>query len=115
MLTFSQFGSDLDASTKKIIDHGAKLTELLKQAQYQPMSMVEQVLALFSAKHGYLDELEVENVRAFEKSMLKYFKEQKPEICKEIEEKEDLSEELQETMKDAMQVALEEFKLVKGA
>ena len=71
MLTFSQFGSDLDASTKKIIDHGAKLTELLKQAQYQPMSMVEQVLALFSAKHGYLDELEVENVRAFEKSMLK--------------------------------------------
>ena len=115
MLTFSQFGSDLDASTKKIIDHGAKLTELLKQAQYQPMSMVEQVLALFSAKHGYLDELEVENVRAFEKSMLKYFKEQKPEICKEIEEKEDLSEELQETMKDAMQVALDEFKLVKGA
>lgn len=115
MLTFSQFGSDLDASTKKIIDHGAKLTELLKQAQYQPMSMVEQVLALFAAKHGYLDEIEVDQVRAFEKSMLKYFYENQKDIVKEIEEKQDLSDELIEQMKDAMHTAVEEFKLVKGA
>lgn len=115
MLTFSQFGSDLDASTKKIIDHGSKLTELLKQAQYQPMDMVDQVLSLFAAKNGYLDELEVNHVGAFEKSMLRYFHENKKDIMDELNEKLDISDELHEKMKDAMQVALEEFKLVKGA
>lgn len=114
MLSFSQFGSDLDASTKKILDHGAKLTELLKQPQYQPMTMEDQVLSLFAAKNGYLDTLEVEDVRGFEKSMLRYFHTKQPEIVQEIVEKEDLSEELQNKMKDAMTLALEEFNLVRG-
>ena len=115
MLSFSQFGSDLDANTKKILDHGAKLTELLKQPQYQPMSMVNQVLSLFAAKNGFLDEIEVENVRDFEKSMLRYFHEKNESILNEIEETGDLSDELQEKLKEEMRTALEEFKLVKGA
>ncbi len=115
MLTFAQFGSDLDASTKKIIDHGAKLTELLKQPQYQPMSMSDQVLSMFSAKYGYLDQVDTEDIRAFERSMLRFFHDSHPEIINEINEKNDLSDELIENMKTAMQAALDQFKLVKGA
>ncbi len=115
MLTFAQFGSDLDASTKKIIDHGAKLTELLKQPQYKPMSMSDQVLSMFSAKYGYLDQVDTEDIRAFERSMLRFFHDSHPEIINEINEKNDLSDELIENMKTAMQAALDQFKLVKGA
>ena len=115
MLSFSQFGSDLDANTKKILDHGARLTELLKQGQYQPMTMVDQVLSLFSSKQGFLDKVDAENVKDFEKSMLHFFHEKHPDLVKEIDTTNDLSDELQEKMKEAMHDALEEFKLVKGA
>ena len=115
MLTFSQFGSDLDASTKKIINHGSKLTELLKQPQYQPMTMVEQVLSMFAMKEGYFDTVEVEDVRTFEKSMQQYFKENHSDLIQKIEEKNDLDDELKVALKDAMQKALDHFKLVKGA
>ena len=115
MLSFAQFGSDLDASTKKIIDHGSRLTELLKQAQYSPMDMVDQVLSLFSAKYGYIDAVEETDVRAFEKSMLRYFHDNHAEIINEIKEKNDLDDELIAKIKEVMQTSLDEFKLIKGA
>ncbi len=114
MLTFSQFGSDLDASTKKILDHGAKLTELLKQPQYQPMSMSDQVLSLFAAKNGYLDSVPTEEVREFEKLLHRYFRENGSDIINEIEEKGVLSEELTGKIHKVMEEALNQFKLVKG-
>ncbi len=114
MLTFSQFGSDLDASTKKILDHGAKLTELLKQPQYQPMSMSKQVLSLFAAKNGYLEDLAVADVRDFERMMHRYFDEHGKEILNEIDEKGVLSEELTEKINQVMGEAVRQFKLVKG-
>ena len=79
------------------------------------MSMVNQVLSLFAAKNGFLDEIEVENVRDFEKSMLRYFHEKNESLLNEIEKTGDLSDELQEKLKEEMRTALEEFKLVKGA
>ena len=115
MLSFAQFGSDLDASTKKIIDHGARVTELLKQPQYQPLSMAEQVLSLYSCKNGQIDEIEVKEVAAFEKFMLRYFKENHKDIIREIEEKEDISDELNTKLKAAMDDAVKQYKLVKGA
>ena len=115
MLTFSQFGSDLDASTKKIINHGSKLTELLKQPQYQPMTMAEEVLSMFAMKEGYFDTIEVENVRTFEKSMQQFFKDNHSDLIQQIEEKKDIDDELKNALKDAMQEALDHFKLVKGA
>ena len=114
MLTFSQFGSDLDASTKKILDHGAKLTELLKQPQYQPMSMSDQVLSLFAAKNGYLDSVPTEEVREFERLLHRYFRENGSDIINEIEEKGVLSEELTGKIHKVMEEALNQFKLVKG-
>ena len=115
MLTFSQFGSDLDASTKKIINHGAKLTELLKQPQYSPMSMTDQVLSLFAARYGFLDQIETENVRDFERTMHHSFHDQYADICSEIEEKEIISDELQNKLMDAMKNVTDQYLLVKGA
>ncbi|HAE16280.1 MAG TPA: F0F1 ATP synthase subunit alpha, partial [Erysipelotrichaceae bacterium] len=114
MLTFSQFGSDLDAATKKILNHGAKLTELLKQPQYQPMSMCDQVLSLFAAKNGYLDDVNTEDVRDFERNMHRYFHEYAKDVVNEIEETGVLSPELIEKVHAAMAEALRQFRLVKG-
>ena len=115
MLSFSQFGSDLDASTKKIIGHGARVMELLKQPQYKPMPMDEQVLSLYAAKHGQLDQVEVKDVAEFEKTMHTYFKENHPEVLEEINSKGDIDEELDKKIAQGMQEALEQFSLRKGA
>ena len=114
MQSFAQFGSDLDASTKKILNHGEKVTELLKQPQYQPMSMVDQVLSLFAVKEGYMDEISVGDIAQFEKTIHKTFHANYADIYKEIEEKEALSDELMEKMKNAMKDILDQFKLLKG-
>ncbi len=114
MLSFAQFGSDLDASTKKIIDHGARVTELLKQQQYSPMSMADQVLSLFAVRYGQIDAVKVEDVRSFEKHMHRYFHESCADIIQEIEEKEDISDALHERIKEAMDKALDAFLMRKG-
>ncbi|MBQ9823392.1 MAG: F0F1 ATP synthase subunit alpha [Solobacterium sp.] len=114
MLTFAQFGSDLDASTKKILDHGGMLTELLKQPQYQPMSMTDQVLSLFAAKYGYFDSIPIEEVSSFEKTLHRTLHSEFPEVCAEIEEKGILSDELIAKMKEGIGKAVEQFTLVKG-
>lgn len=114
MLTFSQFGSDLDASTKKIIDQGAKLTQLLKQQQYQPMTMSKQVLSLFASKHGYLRQVALEDVHQFEKMLHRSFQEKHADVIAEIEEKGDLSADLIEKIKQGMEEVLSEFLLLKG-
>ena len=114
MLTFAQFGSDLDASTKKILDHGGMLTELLKQPQYQPMSMTDQVLSLFAAKFGFFDSIPIEEVSSFEKTMHRILHNEFPAVCAEIEEKGVLNEELIAKMKEGINKALEQYTLVKG-
>ncbi|MDO4416441.1 MAG: F0F1 ATP synthase subunit alpha [Erysipelotrichaceae bacterium] len=114
MLTFAQFGSDLDASTKKILDHGAMLTELLKQPQYQPMSMTDQVLSLFAARYGYFDTIEIADVPSFEKTLHRIMHQEFPDVCAEIEEKGVLSDDLIARMKEGTAKALEQFTLVKG-
>jgi F-type H+-transporting ATPase subunit alpha len=115
MLSFAQFGSDLDANTKKIIDHGARVTELLKQPQYQPMSMADQVLSLYMTKNGEIDEIPVEEVASFEKFMHKYFHDNHADLIKEIEDTNDISDTLNPKIHDAMDDAVKQYQLVKGA
>ena len=114
MLSFAQFGSDLDANTKKIIEHGARVTELLKQPQYQPMSMADQVLSLYSARKGQLDQVPTDQVAAFEKAMLRFFHDKHADLVKEIEDTEDISKELDAKLSAAMDEALQHFQLLKG-
>jgi len=114
MQTFAQFGSDLDASTKKILNHGEKVTELLKQPQYQPMSLTDQVISLYAVKHGYMDDIPSSEVTAFEKSLHRYFHENLQELCDEIEKDGSFSDEALKKTEEGMKKALEQFKLVKG-
>ncbi len=114
MLAFAQFGSDLDPTTKKIIDHGTRLTELLKQPQYQPMSVSEQALTLYAAKNGYIDQVPVEDTAEFEKLMHRQFREEYSGILDEIEQTGAISDELDARIKEAMTAVLEHYRLVKG-
>ena len=84
MAAFAQFGSDLDASTQKLLNRGSKLTELLKQKQYSPMTVSEQVISVFCGVRGYLDDVEQKNIAKFESKILEKCKSDKPEILNSI-------------------------------
>ena len=85
MAAFAQFGSDLDASTQKLLNRGSKLTELLKQDQYSPMTVAEQVVSVYSGVKGYLDSIDTGQIRSFEKGLLELVKSEKPEILESIQ------------------------------
>jgi len=84
MAAFAQFGSDLDASTQKLLNRGSKLTELLKQDQYSPMPVAQQVIAVFSGVRGFLDDVELKNIKNVEKQIYEEVKSSSPEIIDEI-------------------------------
>ena len=84
MAAFAQFGSDLDASTQKLLNRGSKLTELLKQKQYSPMTVAEQVISVFCGVRGYLDNIEQKNIAEFETKIIEKCKSEKPEILSVI-------------------------------
>ena len=85
MAAFAQFGSDLDASTQQLLNRGSKLTELLKQKQYSPMTVAEQVISVFCGVKGYLDDIDLKDVAEFEKKIIEKCKSDKPEIIEEIQ------------------------------
>ena len=80
MAAFAQFGSDLDASTQKLLNRGSKLTELLKQKQYSPMTVAQQVISVFCGVKGYLDDIELKDIAEFENKILEKCKSEKPQI-----------------------------------
>ena len=85
MAAFAQFGSDLDASTQQLLNRGAKLTELLKQDQYSPMTVAEQVISVFTGVKGYLDDVDLSKIKDFEKDIIEKIKSSKPEIIDAIQ------------------------------
>jgi F-type H+/Na+-transporting ATPase subunit alpha len=106
LAAFAQFGSDLDKSTLAQIERGKRMVELLKQGQYVPMSMVEQVAVLFAATQGYIDDIPVESVRKFEEEFLRFMKDRKADVLKELGDKKALDDDL----KAKMTQAIEDFK-----
>ncbi|MBE6458958.1 MAG: F0F1 ATP synthase subunit alpha [Alphaproteobacteria bacterium] len=95
MASFAQFASDLDQSTKNLLARGARLTEMLKQPQYHPMSVSEEVVAIYAGVRGYLDCLPLDKVREFEEKALAEIHADHPEFLAEIEDKKVISEELE--------------------
>jgi proton translocating ATP synthase F1 alpha subunit len=93
---FAQFGSDLDAATQYLLNRGARLTEMLKQGQYQPMTIERQVVVVYAATKGYLDKLNVSDIQQFEQQLLK---EIDSSILNEIREKRSISDQLNQQMK----------------
>ncbi len=98
MAAFSQFASDLDASTKQLLNRGAHLTEMLKQPQYHPMSVAEEVVAIYAGVRGYLDKVALGDVRAFEEKALSEIRANHPDFLKEIEDKKVISDELEKKL-----------------
>ena len=112
VLDFAQFGSDLDASTRKTIDHGKHLVELLKQAQYQPMATADQVVLLFANKNGLLDEIVLEDIREYETELLREMNHVHPDIMKEIDEKKKIDDDLNDRLLEIIKVFTTRFTIL---
>ncbi|WP_250498847.1 F0F1 ATP synthase subunit alpha [Caballeronia sp. GAWG1-5s-s] len=106
LAAFAQFASDLDEATRKQLERGRRVTELLKQPQYQPLQVWELSVALFAANNGYLDDLEVARVLPFEKGLREYLKTSHADLIKRIEDNKDLSKDDE----GALHAALKDFK-----
>jgi F-type H+-transporting ATPase subunit alpha len=92
MAAFAQFGSDLDATTQRLLNRGARLTELLKQPQFSPLRMEEQVCVIYAGVNGYLDVLPVERVRSFEEGLLGLLRSQHADVLASIRDSRDLDD-----------------------
>lgn len=101
LAAFAQFGSDLDKATQARLIRGERLMELLRQNQYVPMAVEDQVASIFAGVNGFLDDIPVEKVAAFEEGWLKFLHTQKPELINELAEKKEISEELSKKLKEA--------------
>ena len=106
MAAFAQFGSDLDAATQRLLNRGSKLIELLKQKQYSPMSVAQQVIAIFSGVRGYLDNVDLIEIKNIEKQIYEKVKSINPEIIENINNTGELDEEVEKKLSSLM----EEFK-----
>ena len=106
MAAFAQFGSDLDASTQKLLNRGSKLTELLKQNQYSPMTIAEQVVSIFTGVNGYLDDLELNLIKDFEKDLFELIKSSHGDIVESINS----SGNLEDDVASKLSTIIEEFK-----
>ena len=106
MAAFAQFGSDLDAATQAQLFRGERLVEILKQDQYKPFSVVQQVISIFSGVRGLLDDIKVEDVKKFEAGLLNFVEEKHKDIIETIEKEKKLDEAMEEKLK----TVVEEYK-----
>jgi F-type H+-transporting ATPase subunit alpha len=102
MAAFAQFGSDLDAATQRLLARGARLTELLKQPQFQPMPVEEQVASIFAGTQGFLDSVDAKDVVRYEAAMLSFLRSEKPKILKAIRDTKTLEDDTAKALKDAL-------------
>jgi F-type H+-transporting ATPase subunit alpha len=109
MAAFAQFGGDLDATTQRLLNRGARLTELLKQTQFSPMQMEEQVCVLYAGVNGYLDALPVNRVKAFQDGLLNALKSQNAALLEAIRTSKDLSDDSAKTLKAAVDAFAKSF------
>ncbi len=112
VLDFAQFGSDLDSSTRKQIDHGRHVVELLKQPQYAPLSTADQIVLLFANKNGLLDEVPLKDIRDYEAELLTEINHVHPQLLREIEEKKVISEDLHKQLLEIVSVFTTRFNLL---
>jgi F-type H+-transporting ATPase subunit alpha len=105
LAAFAQFGSDLDPATQKQLNRGKRLTEILKQPQYRPLKVEQQVAIIFAATNGYLDSVAVERLRAYEEGLYRVLETRHPGVLSSIAEKKVLDDDV----KKALNGALEEY------
>src|SRR5947207_858230 len=114
LAAFAQFGSDLDRATQMQLARGSRMVELLKQGQYQPLSVEKQVVIIFAGTQGFLDDVPVEHVREFETFFYGWIERKRPEIFTEVRDKKEISDTLRETLVKSISDAKAEFTAAKG-
>ncbi|HWR44367.1 F0F1 ATP synthase subunit alpha [Sporomusa sp.] len=115
LAAFAQFGSDLDKATKAQLDRGQRMMEILKQPQYVPMPVEEQVMVIYSGINGYLDDVPIEDVTKFEQDFLKFMRSNYAEVAKTIREKKVLDAETEAAIKKAVKEFKDTFVKVEAA
>ncbi|WP_336986949.1 F0F1 ATP synthase subunit alpha [Altererythrobacter aquiaggeris] len=109
MAAFAQFGSDLDASTQKLLNRGARLTELLKQAQFSPLSFEEQTVSIFAGTNGYIDPVDVNRVTEYESAMLSWIRKEHADILTDIRNTKDLTDDTKKALTSALDTFGKQF------
>ncbi|HBQ47460.1 MAG TPA: F0F1 ATP synthase subunit alpha, partial [Hyphomonas atlantica] len=102
MAAFAKFGSDLDAATQRLLNRGARLTELLKQPQYSPLLMEEQVIVIYAGTRGYLDKVDLKEVTRYEKELLAHIRGAKADLLKKIREEKALTDDIEAEIKKTL-------------
>ena len=102
LAAFAQFGSDLDKATKAQLDRGQRMTEILKQGQYEPMPVEKQVISLYAATNGYVDDIPVSDVGRFESELLQYMASNNPEVAESIKTEKKITSDNEEALKTAI-------------
>jgi F-type H+-transporting ATPase subunit alpha len=102
LAAFAQFGSDLDKQTLSQLNRGRRLVEVLKQPQYQPLTVEKQVAIIYAAGNGYLDSVEVEQVRAYETNLYQFLETSRPQVLTSLAAKKQIDDELKAALKDAL-------------
>jgi F-type H+-transporting ATPase subunit alpha len=106
MAAFAKFGSDLDAATQRLLNRGARLTELLKQPQFSPSPVEEQVVLIYAGTRGYLDKVDVNSVQNFERELTAWLRAKKSDLLASIRAKKDIKT---DGIEEKIRAALEEF------
>ncbi|MEX0613865.1 MAG: F0F1 ATP synthase subunit alpha, partial [Pirellulales bacterium] len=99
---FAQMGTDVDPATQARLDRGRRMVEILKQGQYQPMHVIDQVLIIYAGTRGHLDKIPINEVQTWEKQFLNFMHHQKPEIWEELDQKKDMTDDLVKKIEAAM-------------
>jgi F-type H+/Na+-transporting ATPase subunit alpha len=102
MAAFAQFGSDLDAATQRLLNRGARLTELLKQPQFSPLKTEEQVVVIYAGVNGYLDSIPVAKVSEFEQGLLRLVRDTHKDLLESIRTKKELTNEISDRLKSVV-------------
>jgi len=110
LAAFAQFGSDLDKASQAQLNRGQRLTEILKQGQFNPLPVEKQILIIFAGTNAYLDDIPVERCRAFEEELFRFADNVHPDILRDIREKKVLDDDLRARMHAALKVFKERFK-----
>ena len=103
LAAFSQFASDLDDATKEQLEHGKRITELLKQKQYSPMSVADQAMSLYAADKGYMKDVDIDKVGDFESALLAYFESEKADLKKQINDTGDWDDDIENQFKELVE------------
>lgn len=110
LVTFAQFGTELDKASQAQLNRGERLTEVLKQGQYQPLTVGKQILIIYAGNRGFLDEFEVSQLKEYEEKLYEFFDKEHPEMLKKIAEKKEIDTEMDEAISAALTTFNQKFK-----